>query len=306
LGGIKEKLSDNAPRLIALTVLLIISVMYFYYGFQNSFIPYSTAWDANHEYMYTPKILAENAGIYRGNTVGAGMSGIWHMFITFFFSLTGASNGRFGLAPDTIAVSMNFLSAVLVVLFGIALVYQIGELLPTFLSHKKEKADNKEGKKASSLAIGIGRAILLLRLTSGMGAFLVMVDNKTDLGVMALSLLALLAGMIFLGILQQQERERKEIFRYLIIAGIFFAFATLAKPTAFVDLTLFGIFLIGLRISPWSAVGVGVGVAGILRYMNILTSSFLLSETNAKRLIIIGILLVLVGIITTLIKRKKI
>jgi hypothetical protein len=30
-------------------------------GIQNAFTPYSTAWDANHEYMYIPKILAENA-----------------------------------------------------------------------------------------------------------------------------------------------------------------------------------------------------------------------------------------------------
>ncbi|MDR2540890.1 MAG: hypothetical protein LBD11_03800 [Candidatus Peribacteria bacterium] len=91
-----------------------------------------------------------------------------------------------------------------------------------------------------------------------MGAFLVMVDNKTDLGVMALSLLALLAGMIFLGIAQHKDLHKKEIFKYLIITGVFFAFATLAKSTAFVDLALFGIFLIGLWISPRSAVGVGL------------------------------------------------
>jgi hypothetical protein len=44
--------------------------MYFYYGFQNSFIPYSTARDANHEYMYIPKVIAENAGILWGGNVG--------------------------------------------------------------------------------------------------------------------------------------------------------------------------------------------------------------------------------------------
>ncbi|MDR0283134.1 MAG: hypothetical protein LBI53_07815 [Candidatus Peribacteria bacterium] len=47
--------------------------MYYLYGFQNSFIPYSTAWDANHEYLYIPKIIAENAGILRGNSVGGTM-----------------------------------------------------------------------------------------------------------------------------------------------------------------------------------------------------------------------------------------
>ena len=40
--------------------------------------------------------------------------------------------------------------------------------------------------------------MLLFWLTSGMGAFLVFVDNKTDLGVMALTILAMLSGFIFL------------------------------------------------------------------------------------------------------------
>ncbi|MDR2189796.1 MAG: hypothetical protein LBP53_00980 [Candidatus Peribacteria bacterium] len=201
---------------------------------------------------------------------------------------------------------MNFLSAVLVLVFGIGLVYQVVAFFTTPRSDKQEKADLLPST-APTVGIGIGRSILLLRLTSGMGAFLVMVDNKTDLGVMALSLLALLAGMIFLGILNQQDKQdKKELIRYLCIAGIFFAFATLAKPTAFVDFALFGVFLIGIWISPWSAIGVGLGLAGVLRYMNVLTSSFLLSETNAKWLIIIGGILVVIGIIIALIKRKKI
>jgi hypothetical protein len=33
---------------------------------------------------------------------------------------------------------------------------------------------------------------------SGMGAFLVFVDNKTDLGVMSLTMLALMSGFIFI------------------------------------------------------------------------------------------------------------
>jgi hypothetical protein len=139
-----------------------------------------------------------------------------------------------------------------------------------------------------------------------MGAFLVMVDNKTDLGVMALSLLALLAGMIFLGILKQQHIDKKELWKYLLIAGVFFGFACLAKATAFVDIALFGIFLIGLWISPRSALGVGLGLTGILRYMNILTSSFLITEGEAKWLVIIGGILTIVGIIIALLKKKKV
>ena len=41
-------------------ILLGFSIMYYLYGFQLSFIPYSTARDANHAYMYEPKVLAEN------------------------------------------------------------------------------------------------------------------------------------------------------------------------------------------------------------------------------------------------------
>ena len=122
---------------------------------------------------------------------------------------------------------------------------------------------------------------------------------------MALSLLAFLSGMIFLGIFQQEQGKRKEIMKYLLIAGLFFGFASLAKVTAFVDLALFGIFLIGFWISPWSALGIGCMVTGALRYMNILTSSFMLSETNAKWFLMIGAVLTLVGVVIAIIKKKK-
>lgn len=61
----KEKLESNDLWTIVIFVLMLFSFVYLFYGLQNSFIPYSTARDANHEYMYTPKILAENAGVYR-------------------------------------------------------------------------------------------------------------------------------------------------------------------------------------------------------------------------------------------------
>ena len=43
--------------------LLLISIVYFYLGFNLSFIPYSTAWDANHAYMYVPKVMANYHGM---------------------------------------------------------------------------------------------------------------------------------------------------------------------------------------------------------------------------------------------------
>ena len=191
---------------LAISLPIILSLAYVYMWIQNAFVPYSTAWDANHEYMYTPKILAENAGIYRWNTVANSMPWFWHQFLTFIFSLTGCTNGWFGLSPDNIAVSMNNISASLVLIFWIAIIFQIFSLI----NNKKEKIEEEktELKKwdKNMIEAEIGNwnwismwwYILLLRLTSGMWAFLVIVDNKTDLWVMALSLLALLAGLIFL------------------------------------------------------------------------------------------------------------
>ena len=48
-----------------ISVLFVISFAYYFFNFSHSFIPYSTAWDANHEYMYIPKVISENAGILR-------------------------------------------------------------------------------------------------------------------------------------------------------------------------------------------------------------------------------------------------
>ncbi|MDR0370044.1 MAG: hypothetical protein LBH96_06190 [Candidatus Peribacteria bacterium] len=111
---------------------------------------------------------------------------------------------------------------------------------------------------------------------------------------MAFSLLALLAGMIFLGIFQDEKSKPSELIKYLLIAGFFFGIATLCKVTAFVDLSLFLLFLLGLWISPWASLGFGLIITGLLRLLTILTSSFMISEQNAFWLIGIGILLLLV------------
>jgi len=94
----------------------------------------------------------------------------------------------------------------------------------------------------------------LLWLMSGMGAFLVFVDNKTDLGVMSLTMLALMSGFIFLehvGEIDQKTHTTQEIRDYStygIISGLFFALAIMAKPTAFQDFLIFGLLLAGLWI----------------------------------------------------------
>lgn len=51
---------------------------------------------------------------------------------------------------------------------------------------------NSNNQTITHLPFALGWMYFLLWLMSGMGAFLVFVDNKTDLGVMALSMLALM------------------------------------------------------------------------------------------------------------------
>lgn len=60
----QEKLKENRRKRLGV-ILLAISLIYYMYGFQLSIIPYSTARDANHAYMYIPKVLAENHGVLR-------------------------------------------------------------------------------------------------------------------------------------------------------------------------------------------------------------------------------------------------
>ncbi len=59
---------DKNPRNFAFIILIAFALFYYFIGFQLSFIPYPTAWDANHEYMYIPKVIAEYHGIIWGNT----------------------------------------------------------------------------------------------------------------------------------------------------------------------------------------------------------------------------------------------
>ncbi len=67
---------------------------------------------------------------------------------------------------------MNFLSGLLVLIFGTGLIREV----ITYFAPKQDEDDT-----VTSLGFYSGWMMLLFRLTSGMGAFLVFVDNKTDL-----------------------------------------------------------------------------------------------------------------------------
>lgn len=86
------------------------------FGFQLSFIPYSTAWDANHAYMYIPKVFAENHGTWVGSPGGTSPV-LRYAYITFWFALIEPIKDWFWIGPSTVGVAMNFLSGILVLFF---------------------------------------------------------------------------------------------------------------------------------------------------------------------------------------------
>ena len=324
---------------IILSIILCIILMYLFLGFQNSFIPYSTAWDANHEYMYWPKVRAEYGWIFWWDWFKPDFPELWHCFITFFFSVFGWSwlprDGLLFMSKSTIAVSMNFRSAILTLIFS----FWIVSTVISFIKNNQKSDSNEElssntTKQNSWVCISckktntgtfctrcwwkpdekktdpwmvwtiMGRCINLLWLTSWMGAFLVIVDNKSDLWIMAISTLALLSWMIFIQNLHKKQ-EKSQLIKYVILSGFLFACACLAKVTAFVDIVLFFIFLIGLEISSFTALGVWFIVAWVLRYLNILTSSIIISETLAKVFIVIGIIFTIAWFISAFQQKRK-
>ena len=177
-------------------ILLILSLVYVYHGFVLADIPYPTAWDANHAYMYYPRIRALNNGYYREQSL-AMMPQLWYGYLTFRFKFMFIFGTDTWISADNLTVIMNFISGVFVLAFGLILVKEVIRFI---------HGDHE--KNANMIFFVVGWFLLLLWLTSGMGAFLVFVDNKTDLGVMALTILALYSGFFFLNQLKADKMKK--------------------------------------------------------------------------------------------------
>lgn len=272
-------------------ILLWLSILYFYYGFQLSFIPYSTAWDANHAYMYIPKIWAENHGaLGRGNPWWAG-GFLWLSYITYFFSLIQPIKSWFWLSPDNIAVSMNFLSGLFVLIFGLGLVKEFVGYIATTLIKTKDTL-------LETLWLYVGWTGLLLRITSGMGAFLLFVDNKTDMGVLAMTVLALLSGIVFLRYIHDHKKweNQSTILRYVWLSGLFFGLAIAAKPTAFIDVVVFGLLVVALWINSGLAIWLWIIVIAVLAKMQVLFTYEFVSAGAFIPLLLIGSIISIVSL----------
>ena len=265
----------------AMIVLIWFSIIYYLYWFELSFIPYSTAWDANHAYMYEPKVFAQNHWVIRWNIwVAASAPLLRHVFITFWFSLFGSI--KLWLAPETFAVAMNFLSWVLVLIFWLGLLKEV-------IEYFNKKIKNLElWEKIKNLSFVSGWTMLLLWLTSGMWAFLVFVDNKTDLWVMAMTTLAILSWIVFIRYISEHKEENKDSIKYIVISGLFFALASMAKPTAFLDISIFWILLIWLWANALSGLWAGISMIWLMWILQPWNAKDFLWPVLWKYILVIG------------------
>lgn len=273
-------------------ILLGLSVLYFYYGFQLSFIPYSTAWDANHAYMYRPKVWAENHGaLWRGNPWWAG-GFLWLSYIAYFFSLIQPIKSRFWLSPDNIAVSMNFLSGLFVLVFWLGLIKEFVWYIVTTLSKTKDSI-------LETFGLYIGRVWLLLRITSGMWAFLLFVDNKTDMGVLAMTVLAVLSWIVFLRYIHEHKKWGNQdiITRYIGLSGLFFGLAVAAKPTAFIDVVVFALLVVALWINSGLAIWLWIVVIAVLAKMQVLFTYEFISADAFVPLLVVGSIVTIASLV---------
>lgn len=300
-------------------ILLCLSLAYYFYGLNLSFIPYPTAWDANHEYMYIPKVIAEYSGVIRWNLgVADNMPYLRHSFITFWFSLFG---DWFWLSEDTIAISMNFLSGIFVLLLSLWL---ISVVLRFF---------GKEEWTEYNVWMIVGWLVVLLWLTSGMWAFLVFVDNKTDLWVMALTVLAIISGFMVLNQVKDKKLENKNLkneknndskkleteektkketdyqndnWKYLVLSGLFFSAWIMAKPTAFIDIAIFAILVSIVWFNGILWLWLGFVLTWLMWILKPLKASLFISPELGKLLMMIGGWLMIIWIIIVFLDYKNI
>lgn len=139
-----------------------------------------------------------------------------------------------------------------------------------------------------------------------MGAFLLFVDNKTDMGVLALMVIALLGGFCFLNHFQSKgnQLEERHSIKYLVLSAVFFAFAVMAKPTAFIDVVVFGLLLIGLWLNTMTALGAGIMVLGLMGVIQPLFTAAFLSPALGKVIALIGLILFVIGALRGIFNRK--
>ncbi|MFA7284323.1 MAG: hypothetical protein WC004_00675 [Candidatus Absconditabacterales bacterium] len=238
--------------------LLLVSFAYYFVGFKLAYIPYPTAWDANHAYMLIPNAISSAYGHTWNIAQPTGYIPVYLSFVTFFFSLVKGLGAGFWIAPDTFGVEMNYLTAIFTFIITLGIIDKVLHLV------ENKDADHKK------LTQTLGWFAKILRLTSGMGAFLVFVDNKTDFAIMYLSSLGLYAGLGYIDYIIKKYNtdstdniSQKEGLNDLYISGVFFAVAIASKVTALFDAMNFALLIIGFILGGIVLLGVSLAILAI-------------------------------------------
>jgi|GEM_PF-442784 len=136
-----------------------------------------------------------------------------------------------------------------------------------------------------------------------MGAFLVFVDNKTDLGLMAMLILAMLSGFIFIRHLSEKRSQTKtldkEMLKYIFVSAFMFGLAILTKQTATTDVLIFIVLLMGLWFNVWMGIGAGaLGLYAVTLVRPANAADFLLPHTPLTPIFLwIGIISLVIGLV---------
>lgn len=264
--------------------LLLFTIMYINYGFFMAFIPYPTARDANHAYMAIPNFFSSFGGFPWSSEFGIWYTPLYLSFITFFFSLIKGIGSWFWIAPDTIWVEMNYLTAIFTLIATLGLInYTLSHF--SFAGETSKKYD---------FAFMIWWFLKLLWLTSGMGAFLVIVDNKSDFWVMFLATMWLFAGIVaFKNFLQNKTIWEEDdlghttnwissYIPYIILSGIFFAVAMASKPTATFDTLNYLLLVLWFVLGPVLLIWFSLLVMWVLTKLGMNGVDNFISEWFAK------------------------
>ena len=84
-----------------------------------------------------------------------------------------------------------------------------------------------------------------------------------------------------------------------------FAWALMAKQTAFIDVALFGLLLVGLWIDSVIAIGLGIMTVGVTGILQIANARDMMTPVVGKYVVMIGLIVVILGIVKMLMNKKN-
>lgn len=78
----------------------------------------------------------------------------------------------------------------------------------------------------------------------------------------------------------------------------------MAKQTAFIDIALFGLLLIGLRINSIIAIGAGIMTIGMMGVLKIANAPDMMNPVAGKYIMIIGAIIAIIGVVQMVMKKQ--